>query len=192
MQPIAITLLTICGVDELPAHTGRRVSHVLSLLDPDWPEIGAFASYGNHSRTILRFHDIIDAEPGKTPPQPADVAEILHFGAKLAASRLARDDGHLLVHCHMGISRSTAAMMTLLAQTYPSEMEDRLFDRLREIRPQAWPNSRMIAFADELLGRQGRLLDALRRHYGRQLRQQPRFTEWMTKLGRKRELEMAR
>ncbi|MBR7540181.1 dual specificity protein phosphatase family protein, partial [Mycobacterium tuberculosis] len=75
-------------------------------------------------------------------------------------------EGHLLIHCHMGISRSTAAMLSLLAQTYPDESEVRLFERLRQIRPQAWPNSLMIQYADDLLGRNGKLVDELRRHYG--------------------------
>ena len=192
MQPITISVLTICGVDELPAQTSRSVTHVLSLLDPGWPEIEAFGTYGKHSRKTLHFHDIIDAEDGKTSPQVEHVAEIVRFGAELASSRDERREGHLLVHCHMGVSRSTAAMLTLLAQTYPQETEDRLFERLRQIRSQAWPNSRMIAFADDLLGRKGRLVSALCRHYGHQVKAQPKLIDWMTNLGRTRELEMSR
>ena len=64
---------------------------------------------------------------------------------------------HLLVHCHAGISRSTAAMATLLARHTPVGEEDGIFQRIREIRPIAWPNSRMIGFADDILGRGGRL-----------------------------------
>jgi hypothetical protein len=75
-----------------------------------------------------------------------------------------------------------AAMLTLIAQANPEESEDSLFERLREIRPQAWPNSRMIAFADDLLGRNGRLTDALTRHYRHQVKALPHYTEWMTKL----------
>jgi predicted protein tyrosine phosphatase len=191
MHPIAISILTICGVDELPAQNALRVTHVLSLLDPGWPEIEAFGDYGEHSRKVMYFHDIIEPQDDRKPPQAEHVAEIVRFGSELAASRDGRSDGHLLVHCHMGISRSTAAMLILLAQTYPQESEDRLFERLRQIRPQAWPNSRMIGFADDLLGRNGRLLSALSRHYGCQLKVQPKFTEWMTNIGRTRELAMA-
>jgi len=64
---------------------------------------------------------------------------------------------HLLIHCHAGISRSTAATLTFLAQALPHETADAVIDRLTQILRQAWPNSRMIAFADELLGRDGRL-----------------------------------
>jgi predicted protein tyrosine phosphatase len=91
----------------------------------------------------------------------------------------------------MGISRSTAAMLTLLAQTYPDENEDRLFERLADIRSQAWPNSRMVEYADDALSRNGRLVDALRRHYGCQIRRMPHYKQLMHDLGRGREVEMA-
>jgi predicted protein tyrosine phosphatase len=191
MKPLAISVLTICGIEELPSHEARDVSHVLSLLDPGWPEIDAFRRFGAHHRTLLHFHDIIAPAPDRIAPTPQDVAEILRFGAELQASKEDRAEGHLLVHCHMGVSRSTAAMLSLLAQAYPGEDEDRLFMRLREIRPQAWPNSLMVGFADEQLGRAGRLADALRRHYGHQVRRDPGIADWMTRLGRGREVEMA-
>lgn len=191
MKPIEISVLTICGIAELPQHEARSVTHVLSLLDPSWPELTSFGSYGKHSRTTLRFHDVIDPGPGLTLPTKAHVAEILAFGDTLASEARADAARHLLVHCHMGISRSTAAMTSLLAQLHPQESEDRLFERVRRIRPQAWPNSLMVAYADEILGREGRLVAALRRHYGIQMRARPEFTDWMRRLARGRELEMA-
>lgn len=191
MRSLSISSLTVCGIDELPGQSGRDVSHVLSLLDPDRPEVDAFQGFGRHLRTTLRFHDIIDAAAGKVMPQPQHVAEIVAFGRDLDASQASRADGHLLVHCHMGISRSTAAMLTLLAQANPAEDEDALFQRLRAIRLRAWPNSLMIGFADEALGRKGRLVGALRRHYRHQSDTQPDLAKWMIELGREREVRMA-
>lgn len=191
MKTLAISTLTICGIDELPDNSAREVTHVLSVLDPDRPEIEAFGSYGAHHRVTLRFHDIIDPRPGQVMPAPKHVGEILRFGADLRETATGRASGHLLVHCHMGISRSTAAMLALMAQADPDEHEDGLFARLREIRPQAWPNSVMVGFADEQLGRKGRLTEALRRHYARQLEVQPKYRTWMSELGRGREVELA-
>ncbi len=191
MQSLSILTLTICGIEELPAHSVRRVTHVLSVLDPDLPEIDAFGTYGEHHRVTLRFHDIIDPASGRIHPEPGHVEQILQFGESLREGLSARVEGHLLVHCHMGISRSTAAMLTLMAQNDVAADEDELFERLRGVRPQSWPNSVMIGFADEQLGRGGRLTEALRRHYGHQLKVQPQYTDWMTRLGRGRELAMA-
>ncbi|MCG7392672.1 protein-tyrosine-phosphatase [Microvirga sp. ACRRW] len=189
MQSLSISMLSICGISELPEQ--KAVTHVLSILDPDHPDPEAFGAYASHHRTILRFHDIINPIEGMILPQPEHVEAVLRFGDEVAAGKAERTEGHLLVHCHMGISRSTAAMLTLMAQTNPDESEDKLFERLLEIRPQAWPNSRMIAFADDLLSRQGRLVDGLRRHYGRQIQRKPEFAQWMQELGRGREVEMA-
>lgn len=191
MIPVSISVLTICGIDELPSHGSRSVSHVLSVLDPERPDITAFADYGTHHRTTLRFHDIIDPLPGQIMPSREHMEAILAFGRSLGESREERTEGHLLVHCHMGISRSTAAMATLMAQAEPGIDDDEIFSRLRGIRQQAWPNSVMIAMADEMLDRKGRLVEALRRHYGHQVVAQPKYAQWMGDLGRGREVEMA-
>lgn len=191
MQRVPIRMLTICGISELPDQRERSVTHVLSILDPDHPDPEAFGAYDPHHRTILRFHDIIQPIPGMILPAPTDVEAVLRFGDEVSAGRSAPAEGHLLVHCHMGVSRSTAAMLTLMAQSNPHESEDDLFERLAEIRPQAWPNSLMIGFADDLLERRGRLTEALRRHYGRQLRRMPNYVQLMHDLGRGREVEMA-
>jgi len=183
--------LTICGIEELPAHSARKVTHVLSIIDPDRAELDAFASYGDHVRTTLRFHDIIEAIPGQIMPAPDHVEDILKFGEVFLARADRAASSHVLVHCHMGVSRSTAAMMSLMAQANPEESAEALFLRLAKIRPQAWPNSRMIAFADEQLGRSGELTAALRRHYGRQITMQPELSDWMTRLGRQAEVDMA-
>ncbi|RCK52469.1 protein tyrosine phosphatase [Thalassospira profundimaris] len=191
MESVSISLLTICGIEELPDHAERKVTHILSILDPERPDPETFGAYTPHERTVLRFHDIIEDRPGMEMPRRDHVEKVLAFGEELAKSCDLREDGHLLVHCHMGVSRSTASMVMLMAQAQPEVSEDDLFKRLAVIRPQAWPNSVMIAYADELLGRDGRFTEALRRHYGRQIERDPYFVTWMTELGRAREVDMA-
>jgi predicted protein tyrosine phosphatase len=82
-------------------------------------------------------------------------------------------------------------MTILLAEARPEAEEDALFAHIREIRPQAWPNSRMIAMADYLLRRNGRLVAALRRHYSEQIRRRPDLAEMIERVGRKQEVLMA-
>ena len=178
-------MLTICGLDELDYHSARGVSHVLSILDPEWPEPAAFLAFDPHLRTTLYFHDAIEPAPEIVLPQKADVEAVLAFG------RDAGDDlRHLLIHCHAGISRSTAAMAMILAQAFPHENEDAIVDRLMRIRPQSWPNSRMIGFADELLGRDGRLSAAVSRIYARHLATRPELAATMRRLDRAKEVEL--
>ena len=56
----AFSLLTVCGLGELEAHSTRGVTHVLSIVDPALPEPEVFGRYGAHHRTTLRFHDAIE------------------------------------------------------------------------------------------------------------------------------------
>ncbi|MBL8582554.1 MAG: protein-tyrosine-phosphatase [Rhizobiaceae bacterium] len=191
MKDLSISLLTVCGLSELEQHGSRGVTHVLSILDPEWPEPDGFRAYDRHHRTTLHFDDAIEPGTGILLPQPAHMEQVLEFGRRLATEASAAD-GHLLVHCHMGISRSTAAMATLLAQLHPQENEDVIFAHLLAIRPQIWPNSRMIAFADQMLGRSGRMSAALTRLYARQLELRPDYARQMVALGRGREVEMGR
>jgi len=64
--------------------------------------------------------------------------------------------------------------------------------RQRVIRPLARANSVLIAFADDVLGRDGELSEGLRGHYAHQKHFRPDLAEWIIELGRKRELELAR
>lgn len=189
MTSASPSLFTICGLEELGQHSARGVTHVLSILDPDCPEPPDFGSYDPHHRTTFYFHDVIAPGPNLTQPQREDVAAILDFGQSLAAELGGREDVHLLVHCHLGVSRSTAAVAMLLAQSQVDE--DTAFARVLDVRRQAWPNSLMVAFADELLGLDGRLCAALGKVYARQLQKLPDLAHFMRSCGRGREIDMA-
>jgi predicted protein tyrosine phosphatase len=66
----------------------------------------------------LRFHDVIEDDPGMVPPREEDVVRLLAFGRDLMVEP--PNDAHLLAHCHAGISRSTASMALILAQGLPA------------------------------------------------------------------------
>jgi predicted protein tyrosine phosphatase len=178
---------TICGLSELDDYGRAGISHLISILDPEQPEPSSFYWERVPERLTLRFHDAIVPHPDFVLPTRADIAAILEFGQSVPAG----DMSHLLVHCHMGISRSTAAMTALLIQAHPEAQEDSVFAHILAIRPKAWPNSLMIRHADVLLGRGGRLVAAVARFYRRQLQAMPGFAEPLRANGRAGELEMA-
>jgi predicted protein tyrosine phosphatase len=178
---------TICGIDELAA-LSPGVTHVLSILDPGFaePELGVATQF--QARLCLRFHDILAPSADLLAPEPHHIDALLAFGRAVP-----RDDAaHLLVHCHMGVSRSTAAMATLVAQASPETDERTLISHIADLRPQAWPNFRMIALADEQLGRGGRLVEALGHLYAHQISRNPALADQLIQCGRTAELELAR
>ncbi|MBL6456644.1 protein-tyrosine-phosphatase [Belnapia sp. T6] len=187
MTSIAPFPITVCGIEELGGHCATGVSHVLSILDPGHPEPEAFGSYGEHARLELRFHDIIEPEAERLAPGPEHAAAILEFGRGLTAEQGAR----LLVHCHVGISRSTAAMALILAQARPEASAEAVLQGILAIREKTWPNLRLLELGDAMLGRGGTLPRAAAAIYRHQLGIRPHLVEVMRKAGRGREVDAA-
>jgi predicted protein tyrosine phosphatase len=181
--------ITICGIDELGDHCRVGVSHVLSILDPAALQPPAFGSFGEHERMELRFDDVIEERPDRVAPARQHVEEILAFGRNLAAEATA--NAHLLVHCHAGISRSTAAVTLILAQALPERSADEVIEEVLRIRSGAWPNLRIIELGDELLGRNGELVNAVPAAYRAQLQRRPELEGLFRESGRGREVERA-
>src|SRR5882672_5216638 len=97
--------VTICGIPELGEHCAAGVTHVLSILDPDHPDPVAFDAFSPHHRLSLRFNDIIEWDADRLAPSRTDVERVLDFGRVLGETA----NSHLLIHCHAGVSRSTAS-----------------------------------------------------------------------------------
>jgi predicted protein tyrosine phosphatase len=179
--------VSICGLSELRQYRDAHVSHVLSILDPEFPAPTAFSDYGAHKKLELRFDDIINEEPKLRAPQQEHVDALLAFGAGLESE----PDAHLLVHCHMGISRSTASTALLVAQAAPDMAPAEIFAELHKIRPQIWPNLRIIEMGDKKLGRNGTIIAALRDLYRAQIEHDPNWVADMRAEGRGREINLA-
>ncbi|MDF2096275.1 tyrosine phosphatase family protein [Aquibaculum arenosum] len=189
---IAGRLLRVCGLHELEGHCADRPSHLVSILDPGTersPHLDGFATTEIHQ---FDFHDVIDPTRVDRPPTEADVEELLGIGERAFpdARALETGSGCLLIHCYMGISRSTAALTIMLAARHRGP-EAELFDFVRQVRPQAWPNLLMIRYADGLMGREGRLEKALAEHYRFQAAERPDLAEAIGRLGRDEELRLA-
>jgi predicted protein tyrosine phosphatase len=132
----------------------HKVSHVVSLLGPETPHRDFMGiNAGNHLK--LTFHDIIEPGEGLTAPAPSHVVTLVDF----LKGRQGEDP--LLIHCWAGISRSTASAFTAMCLYNPGVDEWRLARQLRSLSHVATPNRRIVAFADDILGRQGRMVDAI-------------------------------
>lgn len=105
----------------------------------------------------LHMNDIAFKGTGKlVAPEESHVRRIIEFTACW------QQDAPLLVHCWMGVSRSPAAALIAALSLAPDQDDDGLARRLRAASPFATPNARLIEIGDALLGRRGRLVDAVR------------------------------
>jgi predicted protein tyrosine phosphatase len=186
--------VTICGIAELDGHCAAGITHVLSILDPEWPDPPVFAAFAPHRRLALRFHDIIDPVPARLAPSHDDVAQLLAFGRDPGLRReedAAATGGHLLIHCHAGVSRSTAAATLILVQACPDWPASAALEAVAQLRPRAWPNLRILELGDALLGRGGEIVAAVGTIYRRVLDRDPAFGDAIIDNGRGREVAAA-
>ena len=191
MSPPSEIRTIVCGIDELDRYSSSGVTHVLSILDPERSDPNVFNTYRPHCRTTLRFHDEIDPGPNLVLPKIDHIECILSLGRSMSDDFEKCGKPHILVHCHMGISRSTAATAILFLLLDQNTDEDRVFSELLKLQPNAWPNCLMIELADKLLGRHGQFVAALGRLYVKQLTKSPEMGPYLRKHGRGREVDMA-
>ena len=145
-------IVIICPSEAAPELAAERSpSHVLALAAPG----DAPAPIDAPETLALGFNDIAEPRPGLVQPQAADIAALLGFALGWNGAR------PLLVHCRMGVSRSTAAAFAIACQARPKEQEERIAQRLRRACPVATPNPLMVALADVALGRGGRMVAAI-------------------------------
>lgn len=132
----------------------HKVSHVVSLLGPETPH-RSFSGITDTNHLKLTFHDILEPAEGLTPPAADHVETLIGF----LKARQGQDP--MLIHCWAGISRSTASAFTAMCLYNPEADEHTLARQLRALSHVATPNRRIVAFADDIMGRRGRMVDAV-------------------------------
>lgn len=143
--------LMVCSRDALPKFREAPVTHFVSLVDPDETAAMEQRPPSAIHKMQLVFSDLDDIEiklpqfRRYDPPTIDHVAQLVDFGRELDGLT----DWGLLAHCEAGISRSTAAAITILtAAGYKPQMA---FGIVRRICPEMLPNRRILRFADECL-----------------------------------------
>lgn len=133
----------------------HRPSHMVTLLSPEHM-IDVHPSFGTERHLRLGVQDIVDASAGDTPPAAKHVLQLLEFGRDWNAN-----EAPMLIHCWAGISRSTAAAFILACDRSAPGSEAALAKMLRERAAHAAPNRLMVQIGDDLLGRRGKMVDAV-------------------------------
>jgi len=111
-------------------------------------------------RLRLGLHDVANARNGFSPPEREHVRALVAFARRWRA-RVGEGPGALVMHCWMGVSRSPAAAYIAQCALRPGADALALARELRRLAPFATPNARLVALADDLLGRQGRMVAAV-------------------------------
>ena len=153
----------VCGVNEVNDFIDE-VDGVISIMTPGYTvyapqSITKIENEDRYSVLRLEFDDVWQEcyQLGQEMITPEIIDRVLDF----AHSFVARfgDDSSLLVHCHEGISRSSAMAIAIYTSLY-NEV-NKAVARGTHQRPQAVPNVEVIRQTDALLNLSGELYDAV-------------------------------
>lgn len=149
----AVSMLVISSLAEARAEVAaRKPARAISILS----EEEATPNFGLQPDRHLKLYVAREScarsivEAGK-----ARAAEIIRFLNDWDGQ------GDMLVHCNRGISRSAAAAYIVMCARAPGADEAELASALRRAAPYADPCPMLVDCADELLGRDGRMSDAI-------------------------------
>ena len=131
----------------------HKLKHVISFVDPT-QNVPQYPHVKKQNHLILKLHDISETRSGLVMPARDHVMEMI--------DHMLRHDWRkdILIHCLMGISRSTAAAYIMLNLHYEGR-ELEIAQYLRSKIPHANPNKMIIQHADNILGREGRMISAI-------------------------------
>ena len=147
--------LHVCSlalIAETVAKTGAR--SLVTLLSPG-TEVERPIGITPERHLYLAVSDIVEPMPGQVLPDAAHLEELLGF------VRVWDRAAPMLIHCFAGVSRSTAAAYIAACALTPKRDEFAIARALRAASPTASPNARLVALADDALGRRGRMSEAI-------------------------------
>ncbi len=130
-------------------------SHLVSLIGTG-ARVERPASIAPDRHLSISVNDIVEPMEGYVLAGPEHMERLISFVRGWDREK------PLLFHCWAGISRSTAAAYIAACTLAPEKDEQELAHALREAAPSATPNARFVALADDILGRQGRMIEAIR------------------------------
>lgn len=147
-----IHVCSLARLHDTVRETGAR--HVVTLIK-DTSLVHRPASIAPENHLMLDMDDITDPIDGYVAPHADHVGDLLRFVR-------AWDRGApMVVHCYAGISRSTAGAFVTICALNPQRDEMKIAQALRDASPTATPNLRIVRIADQMLGRNGRMVTAV-------------------------------
>lgn len=139
MTTTQITLPTIVNIRE-----AADICHEFPAVITAGPEHYE-VRWGHKNHFVRGFDDTLDLYNG---PQLTDVIDMLNFAAS--------QTGPILIHCHAGMSRSTATAWGVAIQRGMDPFE--AYDALKAQHPQGrmfWPNDLLVEHLETIFGISG-------------------------------------
>lgn len=145
----------ICSLAAAPQMARTlRPSRIVSLLSP-YDTFPSFDGMGPDLHLTVPIHDIVDDIGDWRAPDVSHAESVIRFVESWDRT------APMLIHCWAGISRSTASAFITACVHNPHVDEGEIASAIRSASITAQPNKRLIAHADAVLGRGGRMVRAV-------------------------------
>jgi len=145
----------VCSLARLGATVAASgASHMVSIVNAGTP-VTRPASIPVDRHLFLGFDDLAEPAAGMVAPSARHLHQFIDFLGQWDQSK------PLVVHCFAGISRSTAGAFIAVCSLLPEREEEDIARALRRASPYAFPNPLMVQHADAILGRGGRMSNAI-------------------------------
>ncbi len=147
-------MIYVCPLSQVH-HSLQRLSpsHLVSLLDPK-SMIDTPPALHRERHLRLSVNDIAEPQQGLILPGEEHIRAILGFIDSWDQR------APMLIHCWAGISRSTATAYIALCHLNEGH-EFTAAGLMRAAARHAQPNRRLVALADQIMGRRGRMIEAV-------------------------------
>jgi predicted protein tyrosine phosphatase len=139
-------------VSTIVAKTGAR--SLVTLLSPG-TQVERPSNVTPERHLHLAISDIVEPTPGQVLADATHLEELIGFVRAWDRAE------PMVIHCFAGVSRSTAAAFVAACALKPDRDEFAIARALRAASPTATPNLRLVALADDALGRRGRMSQAI-------------------------------
>ncbi|MEZ5939095.1 MAG: protein-tyrosine phosphatase family protein [Hyphomonadaceae bacterium] len=149
---MAIWISSLARAPELARK--HKPARIVSLLSP-YDDFPRFPGISADRHLCVAVHDIVADTGDWQAPGQSDAEQVVRFVEQWDMS------APLLIHCWAGISRSTATAFIAACIHNPDTDERDIAAAIREASPTASPNPRLVAHADDILGREGRMSAAV-------------------------------
>jgi predicted protein tyrosine phosphatase len=147
-----IHVCSLARLHDTVQDSGAR--HVVTLIK-DVSLVRRPAGVAAENHLLLDMDDITVELDGYVPPSEEHVEKLIDFVTRWDRA------APIVVHCYAGISRSTAGAFITACALNPGRDEMTIAKCIRDSSPTAIPNIRLVKLADRMLGRRGRMVQAI-------------------------------
>ena len=148
----SIHVCALSRISDIVRATGAR--SMVSLINLAH-EVARPDDIAEAQHLFLGMADIVTEQEGLVLPGSDHVSRLLVFVRGWDRRE------PMVIHCFAGVSRSTAAAFIAACALQPERAEAEIAGTIRALSPTATPNPRLVALADAMLQRGGRMVAAL-------------------------------